>query len=39
MNFLSFYAGLKKIENFGSRSGKESINLFGIDFNQKSKYS
>jgi hypothetical protein len=39
LNFLSFNAGSKQIEKSGSRSGKESRNLFGIDFNQKSKYS
>jgi hypothetical protein len=39
LNFLSFNAGSKQIEKSGSRSGKESRNLFWIDFNQKFKYS
>jgi hypothetical protein len=37
--FLGSNAGLKKFEKSGSRSDKESRNLFGIDFNQKSKNS
>jgi hypothetical protein len=37
VDFLGFNAGLKNFEKSGSRSGKESRNLFGLDFNQNQK--